>query len=443
MRIVTDHFPSVLDRQKLTEQCFHLCQRFYRKIFEINMFEDGATWIDEKKRRIQLYTTRFYVFLLVIAITLFCFYETMNNKILTITIDHPLESTFHTLANNQSAASTTLQCPCKQISLSRRSFVSIKLHFHQICSSDFVQKNEQWLAYVYNPLAVLIYPYDDFRLSVGSYFRWLTTLCSLANQASIDAIDEYLSDGLISIHVQQREMIVSQMNNTLRNLRSSIEKAFLHRLHFIRKVIQDNGIITLMRSNWYLSSERIGNGASKTLRAKSRTYNNDRCSCAVNSTCSSPARIDETLVPGFRVGCDPLEALLQSTLECLYDYQCISLLNIMNGHLDDQFHTLDLTLSAVDATVESLVNSLMIDQWDMQVNYSAYYASCAPSSCTYSIEQKVDLIYLVTVILGFYGGLSAALKTLAQIIIKITKFILVRRRQRLLPVVITVAPAPS
>jgi hypothetical protein len=36
--------------------------------------------------------------------------------------------------------------------------------------------------------------------------------------------------------------------------------------------------------------------------------------------------VNSTLVKGFFVGCNPLEGLLQSTLDCLYDIQCLQLL---------------------------------------------------------------------------------------------------------------------
>lgn len=45
-----------------------------------------------------------------------------------------------------------------------------------------------------------------------------------------------------------------------------------------------------------------------------------------NLLCISDIPINTTLVKGFVTGCTPLEAILESTLDCLYEIECLQLL---------------------------------------------------------------------------------------------------------------------
>ncbi|CAF2557859.1 unnamed protein product [Rotaria sp. Silwood2] len=153
--------------------------------------------------------------------------------------------------------------------------------------------------------------------------------------------------------------------------------------------------------------------------------------------CTSVAMTDEWLVPDFRVGCYALQSLLQSSLECLYNITCINQLKSIYFNSDFTVRTLDPTLSSPNATVQTLIDELLVDRWDSSIDYNQYYLSCAPISCTYSFNKQVDVIYLVTSIIGLFGGLTVALKLFVPILVKTIRYFKNHhRRNRTIPLAI-------
>ncbi|CAF2648385.1 unnamed protein product [Rotaria sp. Silwood2] len=149
-----------------------------------------------------------------------------------------------------------------------------------------------------------------------------------------------------------------------------------------------------------------------------RSYENESCFCGNSPTCSSPAAIDEWIVADFRGGCYPIESLLQSTLECLYNITCINKIKRNDSTSDMIFRALDSTLSSPSVTVQSLVNALMTDQWETNITYEDYYKTCAPLSCTYSLIMRFDSIYVFTTIMDLSGGLTVVLKLFVPLVVK-------------------------
>jgi hypothetical protein len=147
------------------------------------------------------------------------------------------------------------------------------------------------------------------------------------------------------------------------------------------------------------------------------------------------AAIGACKVPGFLVGCSPLESLLQSTLECLYSVTCITgLINPNQQYLNKNIHPLDATLSSPYVTVQSLMNELMVDRWERIISYEHYYATCAPTLCTYVNTEPANKIYIITTIIGFFGGLAIALHTIVPVLVKFGRYLIMCRRQRIEPV---------
>lgn len=143
--------------------------------------------------------------------------------------------------------------------------------------------------------------------------------------------------------------------------------------------------------------------------------------------------IDEWIVPGFLIGCYPLESLLQSTLECLYNITCIHKLKNKHQIATMNIRPLNATLSSPNVTVQSLMNALMVDRWESTISYDRYYASCAPLSCTYVIRERANSLYMITAIIGLFGGLTAALAIIAPILMKIVRSLTMWHRRRVAP----------
>ncbi|CAF3817847.1 unnamed protein product [Rotaria sp. Silwood1] len=123
------------------------------------------------------------------------------------------------------------------------------------------------------------------------------------------------------------------------------------------------------------------------------------------------------MVPGFILGCSPMESLLRSTLMCLYNETCLNLINIQNLSF---IHPLDASLPSrfmLNSTVEDLTANVFVEQWLYNISYSAFYSKCQPSICAYSVSKRKDLLEVITIVLGLYGGLTLILRFIAPLLI--------------------------
>ncbi|CAF2577132.1 unnamed protein product [Rotaria sp. Silwood2] len=399
------------------------------------MFNSEETWHNDYFRRISVISTRVYLLLLTIALIILITNNTLTIQTQQFTVNEPSQATFEQLQAN-SKYSSTLECPCQKIAIAFNSFIFISVHFHQFCSSDFVVKSSEWMNLLYYRWVAFFYSYDDFRLFVLPHFRLLISFCTLANDTIVSALGQFSSNTLISSRAQSRQTIETQVTTAIDRLRRSTSATFIRMLDFVRHMAHGNGIVSSTLSNWHFLS--LNTSVSWTaLWAESRSYGN--CSCGANPTCTSPAFIDQWPILGFRVGCDPLESLLQSTLACLYDVSCINRIQFMYYSSNLTMHPLNRTLSAPSATVKSLLNQLMVNQWETSVNYESHFEACAPLTCTYSFNTQADLLYVVTTTIGVYGGISVALKLMVPYIVKIVHHLLIDRRRRIQPTIDTIS----
>jgi hypothetical protein len=118
---------------------------------------------------------------------------------------------------------------------------------------------------------------------------------------------------------------------------------------------------------------------------------------------------------------------------------CINKFKKKNQFSNITIRPLNSTLSPPNVTVQSLMDTLMVDRWESSIIYEHYYATCAPLSCTYLIKERANPIYIITTIIGFFGGLIVALKIIVPILMKIAQYLIMRRRQRVEPSVAVIA----
>lgn len=423
----------LLDSPRFVDRVRALWQLIKTKAKELNLFQSEASWDDPVHRQYEIITTRIYLLFLMITVMILVVYTSITVQMLRFTKNNFSQSYFEDLASDP-RYSPTLDCPCQNISIPHNLFISISPHYHPFCSSDFIVHNSLWIDLIYHGSDLLNYPYD-YRRFIVPHFRLLFHLCTLANNTLTDALSIFQSNTLISKRAQSRQVVLVQMNGTLNQFRSSVSQTFIRTLDFIRHLAQGNGLVSSIGSNWY----PVMMQSIDCMLIIPRSYGKNNCSCATNSACTSSATIDEWTVPGFLVGCYPLESLLQSTLQCLYDIECINKLIKPNQLSDINIHPLNSTLSSPYMTVQSLIEKLMVYKWETNISYNHYYAACAPTSCTYVIMERANPIYIITSIIGFIGGLSAALKLIAPIIAKIGQYLIIRRQHRIEPSVVVIS----
>ena len=381
--------------------------------------------------------TRIYFLLLTLGMVILIIYTSVDIQRRPVTVDDPSQAQFEELQSHP-RHSSTLECPCRNSSIPYRNFISIAAQLHKLCSSDFVVSSSLWMSLIYSASSDAQYVYDDFRASLLPQFQSLVSLCSLANATLIDALTLFISNTLISVQVQSRESIEKQINAALIQFRSSTPRTFVRLLDYVRHVAQGNGIVSSIMSNWHFLSLNTSK-SWLSLWSEPRSYGIHNCSCGINARCTSPAIIDGWHVPGFLVGCYPFEALLQSTLQCLYDSKCINKLKNIYSSSNWTLFPLDPTLSAPNTTVQSLVDTLFIDRWQTSVTYERYYDACAPLSCSYSITEQANPVYVISTIFGLYGGLSVALEILVPVTVRLGQHFLIHRRRRIRPSISTIA----
>lgn len=110
-----------------------------------------------------------------------------------------------------------------------------------------------------------------------------------------------------------------------------------------------------------------------------------------------------------------MDGLRLSTLECLFDQVClnqiVSLINFTNPItvLNSSIPTL---YPSSNTSIGSMIDHLFIESWHNSSSYSSYFQNCAPTTCQYSRVERHDFVYIVTYLLGLYGGLTVAFQIL-------------------------------
>jgi hypothetical protein len=134
-------------------------------------------------------------------------------------------------------------------------------------------------------------------------------------------------------------------------------------------------------------------------------------------------------IPGCMMGCFGMSSLLRSTLQCLYDesgclrvvllnirrYALISLRNIeVDIRPRPLIYDSESSRFPADTPIETILQHLMVDQWNSQVSYKNYYDACSPTQCTYSyIKKHKSIIELLVTCISMIGGLTAAARLIA------------------------------
>jgi hypothetical protein len=135
------------------------------------------------------------------------------------------------------------------------------------------------------------------------------------------------------------------------------------------------------------------------------------CSSSTATTCMGTATFQNDTVDGFQTGCYMLNALLKSTLEILYNQSFLDKLT----NSSKNFQKLNSSIS--NWTIEMLLSRMFVDHWLNTTSYERYFNACAPDLCLYTISQRYDFLYIVTFMIGLFGGLSSALRIIVPLII--------------------------
>jgi hypothetical protein len=77
-----------------------------------------------------------------------------------------------------------------------------------------------------------------------------------------------------------------------------------------------------------------------------------------------------------------------------------------------------------NATVRSLVDLLLVEEWTTEISYEKYYAQCAPLLCIYSKADGNGCLAVLTKLIGILPGVNMVLMLLIP---KAIRFIMKKR----------------
>ncbi|CAF1144697.1 unnamed protein product [Adineta steineri] len=346
----------------------------------------------------QKYTTWFYI-LLLLGTTYILFYATViKQQTRTITISNITLTVFNELYLEHGE---TLSCPCSNVAITYQAFVDSSIKFHPVCSSIFI--TQKWIEALYlkNPSE---YGTGDFRSTAYSQFQLLADLCSLSEKIVFQNKNDLSNNELVTSDLLPDFRIHSKVNDTVQFFKNGASTRIIAFINYVRATIRANYLVSALNTNFLIEARNSSDGY-KLLRTevfiKNSSANFSRSEFIGCSTKTPTAAVSlfplpiaqnysdmalyqpsayTNLANGFFAACTPLEALLQSTLDCLYSIECVELLK-------NYFPAIALVNSTVSVislkreyrSVSDHLLNLFLEQWSTETNYLKYFKHCSPA----------------------------------------------------------------
>ena len=317
---------------------------------------------------------------------------------------------------------TTFQCTCSQIAIQYGSFVTLAPQYHSVCSSVFATGK----SIVFTRLP--FYAGVGYHVTLRSYFNTLATLCLMAKSTVYDAWHIYNQSVLITSTVLLPGELLTRTHIVFDQFKSTTEITFTRAIAIVQA--HARMMLTTIQLNAGLEPWSIISGK----RAEFKTVPTiiDNCSCGLDAECQTlltffrnymlPPR--ESMPNIFRA-CSAVQSTFQSTLECLFNESCL----IVTKPYDmcpELFKTYVLQYTNTTSFLPSrpisyIVDRLLVEDWNEEIHYDQYYSQCAPKSCSYSFVASNSAIYIVTNIVGLFGGLNIALRMLVPFAVDVIR----------------------
>ena len=211
-------------------------------------------------------------------------------------------------------------------------FMSFSPTFHQACSSIFV--SDIFIPHYKDNNRPFVLGKFILRLVVPTYYATGRAVCTLAKATASQAIDTFLQTIYVSSSLTNEDEFQSRMKSAVDNFEALAPTTFTHLLQLIRDTTQGNQLLSGSFTNAELQYPR-----ENLIDILWVNPNYESCSCGLssNSCALSHAKycnytfgenLDEdnscyAAVPGLIISCYLVEAGLVSTIECLYDNDCV------------------------------------------------------------------------------------------------------------------------
>ena len=394
---------------------YQVSQRAFSYVRQLNLFPSVPPSNDPLVLRNERFSTRLFIFLLILSTTILTSYISLINISESIEVKRP---TFRQYSQLSIIHSQSLICHCLHISINYVQFTRIQHTMHQVCSSVFV--TDQWIQYFISSRVTTLVR-EDFRLSGMSAFQALRGFCQIATRTVSDILTQFSLIQYVSSTLTSEQLFRSQIRTVFDQLLISTINKLLLSLQIIRDITHVNAFWSARNTNFLLFFR------PNTTSMRLALYLYPDCSCALSSFCIDDSVIVDNLlhpvfwVPGVYRGCLITEALLQSDLQCFYDSTCIQQLQSYFNSSSPIFPALDPSLFSrynITTTIQELINQSMVERWNLSITHQNYYDQCQPVACTYTIVTRNHAIYIVTTVFGLVGGLVTILKLIIPRLVK-------------------------
>ena len=339
------------------------------------------------------------------------FYFSFTPLTVTVSIANPTLQVYEKLLQSNDIYS--LQCLCTHVAIPYENFVQVNTSIHAVCSSPFIE--QVWIQSIFGTGDWSNSSLNDIYGRGAVYFQGLYSFCFQYEQNMVRYASTFLSSNFISFEIITKIQLISQVNNTIQQINAISEADHSALYKGSRDLINDNQLLSIYSTSWIplpvkFDSNLIG------LPIPLAPVSHGNCSCATSSICNEPVHYNGHIVPGFVVSCHPMQSIFQSTLICLYNQSCINQINF--GNLP--FTALVIPSNKeypINRTIEQLIDTAFDTQWSFDVDYSKFFSQCQPTNCLYSVSHRRDVVQIIILLLGFYGGLTVTLQTLIPYII--------------------------
>jgi hypothetical protein len=409
-------------------------------MIRLNLF--ATTTHDVQKVHRQRINTRVFIATLLVSLTVLSFYQWIAIQTETIIVVSPTHAQYDQLYIEHRA---TLRCLCSQPFVPYSAFIKITPRLHQVCSSEII--SPAWYTQLALANGTGDLSYVTFWPMFGSsYFQQLASFCSLVNTTINDAYRVFSINVYTNNQVVPRSVLLPQAQEFSDLYIKSTEVETNRSFSFIRDTTFLNQFITGKETNFYVIAYADGSitlyeGSSGYLNPSRPSAGVGGCLCmSTGNNCGFYAYFtnngnDRIFYTSLVIKCFPSESVLSSTLECWYNPTCTALArrsyalvgvpNVFNST------PLDNTIPSrfpINRTIERVMYDLLLENWTVSFSYEQYYNTCAPISCTYTIEQQFDLFLFIVTAVATYGGLSKGLRLLIPLLVSL--FLLLLRYLR-------------
>ncbi|CAF1458347.1 unnamed protein product [Adineta steineri] len=404
----------------------NLVKRIWQKFLELNLFKKHSS--NEHTLEKELLSTRIYLNALIVCVSII--------TIIVALIVRPVEKIEYKPSHEKFSKlirkyPNTLHCPCSKSSTNYFKFVTTKVNFHQVCSSDFIQ--QAWIDKLFTNEKITSKSIDDARNTLSFFWQTIAGLCLTSNKSWNAVIANFEATSLTTPTAIAEQVIRIHAESALQNQIDLSNATSTRNLLALQRITRGDQIVSALQTNFYLRYPPTHLGPQNYLKMTARTFGN--CTCSNIEGCPRSATFNDSYghlvnVPRMIVDCLVVDGTLASTLECYYNQSCIS---ILHGQLSMNIKPLSNTSNknfSMYSTVKSIFNKLMIDETITEIRFDKYFSECNCRFCSYSYRRRFDIFFVFTAVAGSIGMLPFIVRHIASFVA--TKIL--RRKNRILSI---------